>query len=202
MSGFDKLSLEGSSGDLIITQGTTEGLEVETDDNLMQYISSEVAGDTLTIKNIKSIRPTSIIYRLKLKTLKDVIISGMGDLKAENLIAEDLKFKVSGAGNITINNLKAKSIETLISGAGDINIAGKVERQKIKISGAGDYKAKNLESLLASIKISGAGDAVISVSESLEASISGVGDIRYYGNPKLSSEISGHGKITKVEDNK
>ena len=48
VSGFDKVSVEGA-GRVIITQGKKESLTVETDDNLMKYIKTEVTGDTLEI---------------------------------------------------------------------------------------------------------------------------------------------------------
>ena len=46
VSGFDSIDLDGS-GEVIITQGAGETLTVETDDNLMEHVETEVRGDTL-----------------------------------------------------------------------------------------------------------------------------------------------------------
>ena len=48
VSGFDSVSLSGI-GRVIITQGDDESLTIETDDNLMKYITSEVRDGTLEL---------------------------------------------------------------------------------------------------------------------------------------------------------
>ena len=48
VSDFDRVALSGS-GQVVITQGAEEGLSVEADDNLMQYVRTEVSGRTLEL---------------------------------------------------------------------------------------------------------------------------------------------------------
>ena len=54
VSGFDQIVMAGA-GQIIITQGDRESLSIETDDNLLEYISTEVTGDTLEIDFTKDI---------------------------------------------------------------------------------------------------------------------------------------------------
>ena len=48
VDGFDRIVVTGA-GTVIITQGGSESLTIETDDNLMEYIETEVSGNTLEI---------------------------------------------------------------------------------------------------------------------------------------------------------
>ena len=47
-SNFDSVTLLGS-GEVIIVQDGEESLTIETDDNILQYITSEVSGGTLIL---------------------------------------------------------------------------------------------------------------------------------------------------------
>ena len=57
VSGFNKIAMSGS-GELIITQGSKEGLTVEAEDNIMEYIETEVKDETLELgmKNVRWIK--------------------------------------------------------------------------------------------------------------------------------------------------
>ena len=48
VSGFDQVEL-AIRGELIITQGDQESLEIEAEDNLLDYIETTTYGDTLVI---------------------------------------------------------------------------------------------------------------------------------------------------------
>ena len=48
VSNFDSIELSGS-GDVIVTQGGSESLAIETDDNVMKYVKAEVEGRTLKL---------------------------------------------------------------------------------------------------------------------------------------------------------
>ena len=48
VSDFEEILVTGA-GRVIVTQGGSESLSIETDDNLMQYIETEVRGNTLEI---------------------------------------------------------------------------------------------------------------------------------------------------------
>src|SRR5262245_51229407 len=59
VTGFTDIEISGS-GKLIVEQGDSEALSITTDDNLMEYIASEVQGSKLTLgpKGLISLRPS------------------------------------------------------------------------------------------------------------------------------------------------
>lgn len=205
VSGFDRIQMSGI-GRIIITQGDDESLSIETDDNLMEYIETEVKGNTLEIdfskdlllssKTRNTLEPSAgFIFRISVIDLQSITVSGGADIQSEKIKTDRLVISFSGAGNISIADLNADMLDVIISGAGDVDLAGKVQSQDITLSGLGRYRAFDLESEEASVFISGAGGANLWVSETLDVLISGAGDVEYYGDPSVSQEIAGLGRI-------
>ena len=205
VSGFDQIAMAGA-GQIIITQGDKESLSIETDDNLLEYISSEVKGDTLEIDFTKdiilssgarnSLQPSAgFVFRISVIDLERVSVSGAADIYSDKLKTDRLVINFSGAGKIKIGDLNASWLDVSLSGAGDVDLAGKVESQDITISGLGHYGAFNLESQEASVSISGAGGAELWATETLDVVISGAGDVDYYGSPSVNPEITGLGRL-------
>lgn len=208
VSGFDKILVSGV-GRIILTQSTKESLSIETDDNLMEYIETEVKGDTLEIDFTDTIvlspggrdildPSAGFIFRISVINLEEISVSGAADIQAEKLKTDQFKINFSGAGDVNIDDLNANQLEVVVSGAGNVDLVGKVEKQQINLSGVGFYQALDLESMEASVIISGASGAKLWVTESLDVIISGAGDVEYYGNPSVSREISGLGRIQSL----
>lgn len=200
VSGFDRISLSGM-GDLNIVQGDEEALTIEAEDNLLQYITTEVRDSELQIgiKDGANILPTrSIRFELRVKDLTAVSVSGAGNLKMDALRAENLNLTVSGAGNVDIKNLDVTDINVKSSGTGNFNLAGKTQTQNITISGAGNYRAADLESNSADLSVSGAGNSTLWVKEKLTVKISGFGRVEYYGDPTVTQDITGGGSVKSL----
>ena len=210
VSGFDKIQISGI-GRIILTQGDTESLSIETDDNLMEYIKIEVKGDTLEIDFSDEIilspggrdildPSAGFIFRISVINLEEVLVSGAANIQAEKLKTDKFEINFSGAGDVDIDDLNANQLDVLVSGAGNVDLAGRVENQQVTLSGVGRYQAFSLESQTASVVISGAGGANLWVTDSLDVTISGAGDVEYYGSPSVSPEISGLGRIQGLGD--
>lgn len=179
VSGFTGITLAGS-GEVTITQGDTESLTIEADDNLLPKLTSEVSGSMLTLDTklgttVRSLNP--IRYRVTVKNLATLSLSGSGSVNAQNL--------------------KLRVLETDISGSGRVNLSGSAEELDIEISGSGRYEATELPSQKVIAEISGSGSAVVTVSGELHADISGSGNITYSGEPTVDSSVSGSGKVIK-----
>ncbi len=197
VSSFDQVSLNGQ-GDLIITQGEQESLQIEAEDNLIPVIETEVRGNTLHIgtKNNTSINPTKPVkFFLTMKDISGLEISGSGDITSDSVTADDLLLDVNGLGNVMIDALSAESLEVDISGVGDVRVAGQVVRQVIQISGVGEYAGADLESETGMVKVSGSRNATVWVNQTLGVEIDGSGRVNYYGSPTVNQDISGAGEV-------
>jgi hypothetical protein len=200
VSGFSKVSLSGI-GQLIISQGTTESLTIDAEDNILPQITTTVVGDTLHIDfkndNFKTnVIPTKpIIYHLAVKNISGIQISGAGSVDAANLTSDNLEVSSSGAGSIHLLSITAQSVSSEISGVGGVELSGKVTNQSINISGSGTYNAPDLESQNATVTISGAGGATVWAKTSLNVTVSGAGSVNYYDSPTITKNISGVGSV-------
>jgi len=198
---FNQVSVSGS-GDLFVSQGGEESLSIETDENLLPLIKSEVSHGRLWIgsENV-NLRPSKTIrYNLKLKNLNALDLSGSVNATAPTVKAENLALQISGSGRIEVPQLQAKVLSVHISGSGDTTAAGEVERQDIHISGSGSHLAPELACSQAEAQISGSGHATLRVKDALSAHISGSGTVEYYGSPQVTREISGSGQVRHLGD--
>ena len=201
-SGFDGISHTGI-GRVIITQGGEESLTIEADDNLMEYITSEVRDGTLELGFKEDVRfdsSSSIIFRVNVKDLKVLDSVGTGSLEIEKLNTEQLEISTTGTGSITIDELTVTDLVVAADGTGSIELAGTAETQEIELVGTGNYEAPDLESHTATVHNTGTGSVVIWVLDSLDVVINGVGEVSYFGSPNVTQNITGNGSLTSMGD--
>jgi hypothetical protein len=198
VSDFNAVELQGI-GNLTIQQTGSESLTIEAEDNIIPYLKSEVENNRLTLytENGVNIRTTKPInYKVTVKDLSDLKLTGSGTINVENINTNDLKITTSGSGNVSAST-DTNSLEVVLSGSGDANMNGKTDSQNATISGSSRYQAENLQSKEAKIDISESGSATLKVSDALDVRIAGSGSVEYAGNPTVSKQISGSGVLRK-----
>lgn len=189
-----------SSGvDVYLKQGDNESITVEADENLHEYIITEVKGGILHVYTEANIRDAEKerVY-VTMKEINSVETSSAGDVVGESPVrSERLELSASSAGDITLE-IYTKLVEIDISSSGDMTLSGETDNLKADLSSAGDLKAYKLKTREADISVSSAGDADINVSEKITARASSAGDINYTGDPKyIDVHTSSAGGIHK-----
>ncbi len=191
-----------SIGRLEITQGSPAKLTVQADDNLIDYITTEVRGNRLVISvkpfgiPLVAIDPSqSIVYKLQLPDPTAIGLSGSGEVVADGLDVPQLDVNISGSGKAAITDLSADSFAYELSGSGKAEATGEVDHEDVNISGSGRLTAGDLKANSASISISGSGDATVWAIDRLNVSISGSGTVKYFGSPTISEQVSGSGNL-------
>ncbi len=179
VSGFTRIDM-AANGEVDIEQGEQESLTVEADDNVLPVLTSDVVDGTLKlgIKPGTSIRSTTTIrYRVVVKDLAGVSVSGSGKIRAAGVQLRSLGVDVSGSGTVAMS--------------------GSAADQDIRVSGSGRYEAPDLTSEKVAVDISGSGEVIVSASRELTVDISGSGSVTYSGDPRVDQSISGSGKVIK-----
>lgn len=192
---FNKVHLKGS-GNVVLTQGEQQSLQIKTDDNIMQLVETNVSGKKLTISHGKHhLRPTTFEVFIIVENLEGVSIAGSGDVLGKSrFVADTFYSTISGSGDIDLE-VEAGSLKSTISGSGSINLSGKAGDYSASISGSGKINAFDLDAKDVSVAISGSGDCRVNASETLTATISGSGDVFYKGRPQINTRISGSGSL-------
>ncbi|HZA73306.1 MAG TPA: head GIN domain-containing protein [Propionibacteriaceae bacterium] len=179
VSGFTAIDLAGS-GEVTLEQGDSETLTIEADDNVLPRLTSEVSDSTLKLDKKRGITlgtNSPIRYRVTLKDLTGLNVSGSGSIKAERLTLQTLRVDISGSGTV--------------------DLSGSAVEQDIEVSGSGRYEAADLPSQKVTAEISGSGEIAVAVSGELKVDISGSGTVTYSGDPNVQQSVSGSGKVIK-----
>lgn len=198
---FDRVELSGI-GDVTIYQDDEESLEIEAEDNVISHIITEVEDGTLKISfDRRAVVPTKTIrFTVTMREVRGLETLGVSDIRADDIVTDELFLGISGTGNINIRDLQAERLQSTISGAGNLDVEGKVIDQKVNLTGAGSYNGEDLESKTAEIDITGLGKVTAWVADSLDVTISGTGGVDYYGSPQVSQQISGLGRLKHIGD--
>jgi hypothetical protein len=171
--------------DVYLKQGDMISVVLEADENLHEYIMTEVKNGILNIYTDANIRDAERkrVY-VTMKEITSLRSTSAGDIFGETPVRTDnLKLSASSAGDIKLE-VYADNVEAGISSSGDITLTGEAETLNANLSSAGDLNAYNFKVREADVSASSAGDADIYVTEKLIARASSAGDINYKGDPK------------------
>ncbi len=182
-----------------IKTGDEYKLTIDTDTEVMQYISVEEENNRLTIrtdesyKNAKS-RHTNIY--ITCKDLDYLKIEGVGNINVVNALkSDDMEVIISGVGKTHLK-LDVESLMAKISAVGDVSFDGTADKATMSISGVGNFDAGSLIVKDLFITNSGIGKVTVHATEELNLTSSGIGGVTYYGNPeKCKVNNSGIGKV-------
>lgn len=210
VTGFEKIKLL-DYGNCIISQGQEESLTIEADPDLFPDIRSKVVDKTLVLSLkqdfftklfsfAQSIGKKPILYRIGVKQLNEVKISGKFDVSATDITSESMNLTSNGLSKIHLEALQAELLKVKINGRSELKIDGKVKQVNIGITGSGECHAGELASQFANVHISGQGSADVWAEDLLEVNISGYGRVSYKGSPKISQNISGSGSVSQVNE--
>jgi hypothetical protein len=202
---FRRVVIEGLA-DVTLVAGSAESLTLEGHAKQLPRVLAQVSDGTLTIANGGSRRWWSDLFgggvrpvrmTLTYRDIDGIAAAGAVKLRADHLRTDRLKVSLAGATSLKILDLDTKDLSVSGSGAMKAEVAGRAVDQRIDISGAGDYRAAELASIDARVSVSGAGRVVVRVEKTLRIGLSGAGNVEYIGNPKVTQEISGAGRVKR-----
>ena len=202
VSDYDEVGVAGSF-DVILVAGAEGKITVEAEENLQEYIITEVKGDKLKIYtedgvSLRTSRNKDIIITVPFKDLEAVNLAGSGDVTSKDVInAQDFKCSVSGSGDMILE-VNAQDVTASVAGSGDLSIGGSTQKSHLKVAGSGDLHAADLKSNDAEASIAGSGDISLNCNGgTLKAAVAGSGDIVYTGKPdKVDSKVVGSGSVS------
>jgi hypothetical protein len=203
IGGFDSFALY-SAGRIIVTEAAAPSLSVETDDNLLPYLKTEVSGGRLEITaefdglNYNLDPTDEILFRLAVTDLSEFDIYGAGRIEAGAITSGDLTLRVFGSGDVAIDELTGDRLRIEVPGHADLRIGGTVTEQTVSWLGAGAYDGTMLQSERADVTILGAATVSLWATESLDINITGAGTVEYYGTPRVDQRITGVGQVKSL----
>ncbi|MFC5138973.1 head GIN domain-containing protein [Actinomycetospora rhizophila] len=166
-------------GTVTIEQTGTDSLRVEADENIQGLLTTEVQGSTLKLgaQPGAEIGRATIDYRITVRQLAGVVLSGAGTVTATGVDGPDLSLANSGAGSITAS--------------------GRTDQLNVDLVGVGAIDTRGLVAQAADVSVGGAGTATVNAARTLDARITGVGSIVYLGDPAVTQNVSGFGTVSR-----
>lgn len=199
---YDALRV-GGFYEVELVEGNEGKIVLKGEENLLEYIETEVEGGTLTIKsednkNLNPSRGEGIYITIPVEKIDAIRLSGAGKLSStKTLKSNSFKVHTSGVRNADLN-LDSKSITVITSGSSNVTLSGNAENIDVTSSGSSKMNAFELNVDKVGVRSSGSSDVNISVNQTLNTRVSGSGDVRYRGNPsKINNKISGSGEVSK-----
>jgi len=172
-----------SAANIHITHGGNHSVVIKGSDNLIKHFNTTIVNGELKLAFQKgNVTSDDLEIRITMPALESITTSGSGDIKI--------------LGNFDDQH----SLTTRVSGSGDIKVEGSMRTNFLKsyVSGSGTTDLSSIWTNIAEVEIPGSGSIKVNVHEELKASITGSGDVYYSGNPTISSNIKGTGKLIKI----
>lgn len=174
---FTSISTNGAFT-IEITCQKQPSLEIEGDDNVLQYVTAEVSNNVLRLDSERSY-----------STNEPVVVK----ITVQNL--EGLS--VNGAGRIDIKGMNNEKFEIDSSGAPSIVVSGNTKVVDIDSSGAGKIDTNNLHASRAIVDSKGVSRIELDVADQLDVTVSGPSSVLYKGDPVVNKTVNGPGKVEK-----
>jgi hypothetical protein len=175
---FEAITCDGSY-DVQIDCQVKQSLTIETDDNLLPRIKTEVHNNTLHIYTKGFLLPSNRI-RIAVSVPN---ING---------------FTANGSTEGDINNINNTDLDIGINGSGKLRLNGKSGNVDFHTSGSSKIDAVSLISENSHIQINGSGNIQVFATSSINVQINGSGTVKYKGDAKsVNQQINGSGRIIK-----
>ncbi len=175
-------------------------ITIEADENLHEYIETELVNGTLHVKTTKNIRKAkSKKVTIAYVELESIHASSGSNVRGfPGMVSEELDLKASSGAQINVNVL-TKELSAQSSSGANISIKGQARNFNSKASSGSSIDARELQAIYCTSKASSGANITLNIQRSLEAKASSGGDIKYYGEPEVVTQnASSSGRVRKM----
>ena len=199
---FHAISLDGI-GTVNFTQDDATTLTVEAEPEALPLITTEVREGTLHIQTklltVKAFHfKHAPVYTVTSPALDQIDLRGAGRALIGRLKSDQLVVTVDGAGDVRLTNQTLGACRIKLAGAGNVKAAGIATTQEIDITGTGNFSGEQFVGETAKVSISGAGRAKVHATQDLAVEIGGVGSVTYVGDPRITPNVGGLGRVKRA----
>lgn len=198
---FNELSVEGVFN-IYISQGNIEMVQVETDENLQDFVWVENKNKELQIRtkddvNINKSNKNNIY--ITIKDISKLEINSVGKTECkEELKLKNLSLEVNSVGK-TIIRLDCNQLNAEINAVGSLIIEGKAKSANIEHTGIGSMDAYDFYVDYLSLEHSGIGSVKANALKEISIDSEGIGSVHYKGPAEVNRiNSSGIGSVKKV----
>jgi hypothetical protein len=180
---FSQLTV-GGVFNVVLSQGSTEAVKIEAEDNLQELVEVDQSGDGLAVtmkkhKNIKTTKKMTVY--ITFKQLNSIDLKTVGNITTSGTLSfTDLKMNNASVGNVELK-LAARSLDLENKSVGNLELEGKADNAVIRNKSVGSLEAAKFVVQTMDIDNNGVGGAEVNAEKSLKMKSSGIGRIKNRG---------------------
>ena len=195
---FSKIKAsEGLS--VYLTQGSSEGITVEADENLQELIITEVIDGVLKIHCKEQIgKASSKKVNVNFKSISGITSTSGSSVHATNVITTDnLKLKSSSGSSMRVK-VNTNDLTCDSSSGSSLKVSGNTISLTAEASSGSTIKAGDLKAESSEASASSGANLTVNTSKALIAKASSGASVKYYGNPEmLDTDKSSGGSVSQ-----
>lgn len=177
-------------------------VEVEADDNIMQFVETRVSGNTLHvgIESGVGLHNTHIKVNITVPEISHITAHSSSEVKVLDVIKSNdkLSFDVSSSAEIEAE-VEVPEVEARASSSASINLSGKTKNYRARVSSSAEINSFDLLSENSDVHASSSGSADVHASVTLNAEASSSGSIDYTGGATVKANTSSSGTVHKKD---
>ncbi len=196
---FSGIVLNGNDN-VTISQGPQK-VEVTGKSNIIDRLETYVSNGIWNIKLEEGCyKNADLSFAISVPNISDIKLIGSGNITVNDFIDQnDLYVDLIGSGKINMNeNTGTENLKIYIEGSGKFNGFGNfanLNYADIEIFGSGEFNGFPIHANNTLVTLKGSGNCRTYSQEKLEVTIQGSGDLFYKGNPNITVNITGTGKV-------
>lgn len=195
---FDGISASGSL-EVDIKSGPVATVIVETDDNIMPFVETNVSNNILKIKlrDINNLRNSTVYVHIVNPEFKSISSSASAEISADEEIANADKITLKASSGSSMNlQLNAPFVAGEASSGAEINAKGKTKNVNSSSSSGASINFSDLQAETGKASVSSGASISLFTSLSLEANASSGGEINYKGGAgSVQKKVSSGGSV-------
>ncbi|MBP6431000.1 MAG: DUF2807 domain-containing protein [Ferruginibacter sp.] len=189
-----------SSIDVEVKIGDTYEVAVEADDNVLQYVKTEVVDGILKVRyndNI-SLRNADVTVHVTAPTLEKLTASSSGSIVVDGVLANSQKIEIDASSSANIDaNVDAPQIDADANSSAEIKLSGRTQTFRAEVSSSADIEAYDLLSENTIAQANSSGTANVHASVKLDGKANSSGLVRYRGGASVTKSESSSGSVEK-----
>lgn len=195
---FEKIKIKGRYN-VYYTQESPQELIIFADENLQEFIRTEVRNNELHIESSQPIRSGS---ELRIELSNDFIThveasASAGFFTTGGMVLPLLHLTANAGSNIDVEGIFETLFATQNAGA-NLKVKGETEKLEAESNAGGTIDASQLEAASAVVKANAGASVRVNAAE-LDAEANAGGSVRYLGDPVFKSmRTSSGGNISKL----
>jgi hypothetical protein len=204
LSDFDSIDV-GDYVNIFIKQDSVNKVWVESGQNIIDGITTEVIDRQLVIRNINKCNwlrsyDVPVNVYLSVRNLLKIYYLSSGNVSSTNTLrSSSLDIEAwGGSGTIDIDMDIYEGVFILQMGTADFNLHGRCAITSVYSGDYGFFQCKNLNAGYMYVTNKSSNDCYVKASQYLEATVGSIGNIYYTGNPDtLITHIQGSGQVIR-----